>query len=103
MDIASDSDSDSTDQEFLPPLPRRHDHEAGGSAQGAPHAASFPSAPETTPPVPPPAASSSEFSQFLQQMQQQQQMLVQQQQMIIQQQAAQEERQLKYQADIIHQ
>jgi hypothetical protein len=77
LDIASDSDSDSSDHEFLPPLPRRHDHEAGGSAQGMQHSASVPSAPESTHPVPPPAASSSEFSQFLQQMQQQQQMLVQ--------------------------
>ncbi|XP_062230336.1 uncharacterized protein LOC133928068 [Phragmites australis] len=89
--------TDGMTMEFLPPLPHRHDQEAGKSTQGAQPSVSLPSAPETTPPVPPPAAQSSEFSQFLQQM------MVQQQQMILQQQAAQEEKQLKYQADFVHQ
>lgn len=66
-----DDDSDSEDIEFIPPLPRRHDAEAGGSTQGAPQT-SVPSSDTETATTEPSAAVPSEITLILRQMQQQQ-------------------------------
>ena len=65
----SDSDLNSSDLEFFPPVAKSHDAETGGSSQAV-ATSTVPLVPETTTSVPP-ATPPSEFILILQQMQQQ--------------------------------